>query len=314
MSSVDFAPSPARAPAIPVRHRVEYLALRAALGLFGAVPAGCVLPLASGIARVLYPLAGARRREAERRVREVLGASASAGEARRVAWTSFRNVCLNAGELALARRPAWRAAARSRMDVDDAIRTVQAARAEGRGVIVALAHAGNWDLAGIVAAQEGIPGVYIARGQKNPLTNRLLVEFRQLAGGLVVERDDPRLVRHIVKALRENRMLAILVDLRARHGGVERTFLGRPAWLYGGVSTLARLSGAPVVPAFFERLPGGRHAWHVAPPVRSDPDAPRDADEARVMQYVLDFLSDRIRRQPDQYFWYNRRWVLQPHR
>lgn len=297
---------------VSLKHRVEYVLLRGVLGAFHLLPASWVLGLAGWLARLAYPFTGKRRREAWRRIRQVKGPGLTEAVVRRIAWLSFRNLWLNAAEMVLARRAGWLDRTVAHHPLAEIYPHIERLRGENRGVVVALAHAGNWDLAGVMAVHRGIPALFIARNQKNPLANRLLNQFREMNGALVVDRDDPGLFKKMVRGLRENRLLAILVDLRARTPGTDFRFLGHPAALGAGLGLLAQLSGAPVMPVFLRRLPDGRHASEFGEILRFDPSRDRDEERLRILQATLDFLSERLLAEPQQYFWYNKRWVLEP--
>jgi lauroyl/myristoyl acyltransferase len=44
----------------------------------------------------------------------------------------------------------------------------------------------------------------------------------------------------------------------------------------------------------------------------SDPTADRDADLLRMTRTVMEHVDAAIRQTPEQWFWYNKRWVLRP--
>jgi lauroyl/myristoyl acyltransferase len=46
--------------------------------------------------------------------------------------------------------------------------------------------------------------------------------------------------------------------------------------------------------------------------VYSDPGLDKAEDCRRITQRVMDIFDAAIRAQPEQYFWYNKRWVLDP--
>jgi hypothetical protein len=50
----------------------------------------------------------------------------------------------------------------------------------------------------------------------------------------------------------------------------------------------------------------------VAPPILPDPSLPKADDVARMTRQVLAFIETRIREVPEQWFWFNRRWILDP--
>jgi len=55
-----------------------------------------------------------------------------------------------------------------------------------------------------------------------------------------------------------------------------------------------------------------RHKWHLLEPVYPDPSLEKRADWYRMTQEIMTRFSNLVRRHPEQYFWYNKRWVLDP--
>jgi lauroyl/myristoyl acyltransferase len=55
-----------------------------------------------------------------------------------------------------------------------------------------------------------------------------------------------------------------------------------------------------------------RHRWRLVDAVYPDPALDKQADWQRMTQAVIDHFDAAIRDHPDQYFWYNKRWVLDP--
>ena len=292
------------------KHRIEYQILRGLIGLFRLLPHRAALGSAAGLAWIVHRGFGWRKREAWRRIREVLPSSSDA-EVRTAAWISFRNLWFNAVELIRAGKLSdshWQ----RHLDNQDVVRSLRTELAGGKGLIVALVHAGNWDLAGVWTSRHGIPGIFIARSQKNPLVNGLMNQFREMTGALVVDRDDPHLVRKVVRALKEGRMLAILIDLRARTAGLNLPYLGGRAEVGAGLAAIAQLSGAPVLPVFLRRSGWQNHGWECGRAVRFEAGRDKEEERARIMRECLDWLGQRVLSEPSQYFWYNKRWVLEP--
>ena len=79
----------------PVRWRLEYGAVLAVGALVRALPLAAAQSLVWPIARLAWALLGPRRREAERRLRLVLGPDVPERAIRRAAWISFRNTAFN---------------------------------------------------------------------------------------------------------------------------------------------------------------------------------------------------------------------------
>jgi KDO2-lipid IV(A) lauroyltransferase len=252
-----------------------------------------------------------RRAEAERRIREVFGDQFDDREVRRIAWISLRNLAFNAVEMMMASRldRAWLAA---NADCEQTRATLATHVDKGEGAILAVIHMGNWDAAGIGMEQLGIPMLVIARSQKNPLFNAHLNRMRSLHDSVVVDRDDRALMKKVLQWLKAGKVLAILIDLRARQSASKFRFLGKDADLGRGIGVIARHSGAPIYPAITVRKGWTGHAWTLCDPVYPDPDLDAKSDSIRMTEVCLKIYDRVIREHPEQYFWYNKRWVLEP--
>ena len=54
------------------------------------------------------------------------------------------------------------------------------------------------------------------------------------------------------------------------------------------------------------------HTWQVYEPVRPDTGRGKLEDAVRITQHVMDVFDRAVREAPEQFFWYNKRWVLDP--
>lgn len=301
----------------PVRYRVEYVAFRLFAALLSALPLPVAQGLAWGLARIVYGcLLGSRRREAIRRLRLVLGPDAPEADIRRAAWISFRNVAFNAIEMLRVRR--FDLARLLRM-VENGEQTIAQLRsvladANGRGVILALPHCGNWDLAGSLVFLSGIPIFSVAGKQRNPYMNDLMNRMRSGHGMDVLERGESggRTYVQMLRRVRNGETFAILPDSRSRTPALPIPFFGATANLARGMGLLSVQSGAPILPVVIRRTAWRRFRVELFPVLRPDPSADRDAEELRLTKTVIAHFDEAIRRTPEQWFWYNKRWVLDP--
>ena len=70
--------------------------------------------------------------------------------------------------------------------------------------------------------------------------------------------------------------------------------------------------GSPIVVAMMRRE-GGKHVFDHIATLRPNPDAADKKEEAvRLTREAMALLSARILAHPEQWFWYNKRWILQP--
>ena len=134
------------------------------------------------------------------------------------------------------------------------IEHLEKAIARGRGALVVTAHYGHWELIPS-ASRYRLPHIEITptgRTLQNPWVQAMVASRRNLGGGFVLERD----TAEIIRALRRNAAVGILVDLRRsrKRGGILVPFLGRRAWTTHGPATIARRTGAALIPAFTRRI------------------------------------------------------------
>ena len=299
----------------PVRWRLEYGAVLAIGALVRALPHAAAQAFVWPLARLSFALAGKRRREAERRLRLVLGPDVPERAIRRTAWISFRNTAFNLVDMLRIRRFDAAALRRQVPRADEAIAHLRAelAAAGGRGVVLALPHCGNWDLAGSIVELAGLPIFSVAAKQRNPFMNRLMNRMRGGHGMEVLERDGgPRVYMEMLRRIRRGQVFAILPDTRSRTPALPVPFLGGTANLARGMALLAIQAGAPVVPLVMRRVGWRRFDVEFFPTLRPDPAADRDAEEMRITREVLARFDAAIRATPEQWFWYNKRWVLDP--
>lgn len=292
-----------------LRHVFEYAALRTIGGVLGRLPYRIALALAWGLAGVSYRASRRRRAEAYRRIRQVVGATLPETRVRYIAWIAWRNLFFNAVEMARFPRlgDRWIECHTDFADLD----RLRAGLGGGHGAIVAVPHAGNWDLAGIVTHRAGLPIFSIARRQKNPLADAWLNRMRS-ATGMPVVHNDAHLLRAVLRNLRQGMLLAILPDVRARTGGVPVPFLNGTAYWGPGAALFSRQTGAPLFPAILVREGWTRHRLRVYDSIQPDPTRDKVDDIARMTAALAATLSRAILDAPEQYFWYNKRWVLDP--
>jgi Kdo2-lipid IVA lauroyltransferase/acyltransferase len=290
------------------RHMIEYGALRAVSGLLVVLPHRMALGLAWGPARMAWALNGALRTRTMRRLRQALGGEIPEQNLRRIAWLAFRNLAFTAveGMRLPGITPAWVA-----RHIDPGpVASVQAELTKGHGLIVAVPHLGNWELAGTALQSQGVGLIALVRRQRNPLMNAWITRIR-LGTGVEAIDTRSRDIGVVAQKLRnERKVLAILPDVRAKAGGVPVTFLGVETEVPGGAAHYARESGVPIATAEVVRRGWTQHAWRQTGRIEPDWMLGEADDRRRIMQYVMDRLGESVRAHPENYFWFNPRWVL----
>jgi len=292
------------------KHVIEYALLRIVGGLLRVLPLRAGLFLAWIIAGTMHFIVRFRTAEARRRIRAVFGNRFSEKEIRRIAWISWRNLCFNAVEAA--RFPKFK---RTDMEKQPLAGQIHFLRNEyerlGKGFILATIHFGNWELSGIACDLLGIPVFSFARPQKNPLTNAYLNRMRGATGIEVVE-NNSSILRSVIRRLKEGKVMGILPDVRARTKALSIDFLGGKANIGAGTVLFARQVNCPIYGGVVRRIGWTRHECILFEPLYPDPSLDKQADYQRMMQHLMTQFESVIRKNPEQYFWYNKRWVLDP--
>lgn len=291
------------------KHIAEYVLLRGLLAIVNVLPLRLALAVGWLLGALFFYVLRFRAAEAQRRLTEVFGDRFTVKERRRIAWLSFRNICFNAVEAA--RFHKLTPEQMRRMPLYRSIEKVHSAYKQNGPLIVATAHMGNWDLAGVASKLDGLPIFSIARRQKNPLTDELLNKMRN-ATGMEVVLNDSRVLQNVVRQLKKGGVLAILPDVRSRTEALAIDFLGGQANLGAGAALFAQMANCPIYPVVLIRRGWTQHDCQVFEPIAPDPALDRNADRQQMMQRLVSIFDAEIRAHPEQYFWFNKRWVLDP--
>jgi KDO2-lipid IV(A) lauroyltransferase len=182
--------------------------------------------------------------------------------------------------------------------------------AEGRGALIVTAHYGNFELLALAHSAYGYRLAIVQRPLRNPLIAKLVNDARTRMGNQIITRKKGG--RAIFSALRENRHVAIALDLDVRHG-VFVDFFGMKASTSDGVARLAAAASVPVVPAFMVREGDSpRHRIVVLPVVEMASGGDREACVVENTQRITKVIEEMIRRHPDHWNWIHRRWKTRP--
>ena len=289
-------------------HVMEYLAVRSISGLLTVLPHRAALALAWGPVRLAWAANGKLRARTRRRLRQALGDARTDRELARTGWLAFRNLAFMAVESL--RLPGIDRAWVDRHIEKGEIHELHAELEKKRGIIVALPHMGNWELAGIALQSQGVNLITLVRRQKNPLMDRWINRLRTGTGVEAIDTHS-RDIGAVARKLSEgNKVLTILPDVRAKTGGVAVRYLGVETVVPAGLAHYAQEAGVPVYTAEVIRTGWMHHGWRKTGQIAPDPGRPPAEDRQRIMQYVMDRFSESVRAHPENYFWFNKRWVL----
>lgn len=145
--------------------------------------------------------------------------------------------------------------------------------------------------------------------QKNPYVMNLLMRSRTRFGNAeLYSRQDG--IKPVVKAIRKGLPFYYLPDQDfGASDAVFVPFFGVPAATVTGLARLAKVSRAKVLPAVTRQLPGGQgYVLTFYPAWDNYPTDDIEADTRRMNE----FIEQRVREMPEQYFWTHKRFKTRP--
>jgi Kdo2-lipid IVA lauroyltransferase/acyltransferase len=275
----------------------------AVMWLLHFLPLGALALLGRGLGLVLYALAAERRRVGRINLR-LCFPDTPEPERRRLLRRHFQAF----GRAVLERGILWWAP-KARFVRLVRVEGLEHWRAhQGKPVIWLAPHFVGLDMGGSRLATEYEAASMYTR-QKNPVVDALLYHGRtRFVMPRLVSRQEG--IRPLVRVIREGMPFYYLPDMDfGARDSVFVPFFGVPAATITGLSRLARLAGAVVIPAITRQLPGGRGYVLQFYPAWSDfPTGDAEADARRMNA----FIEARVREMPEQYHWLHKRFKTRP--
>ena len=181
---------------------------------------------------------------------------------------------------------------------------------EGKGVVIMVPHTGNWYMAAWSMAKYGLPLFALAARQKNPKIDAWMK--RQYGDIEVLDRSCRDTLGKIKSFLSQGRAFAILPDLRVPKEDVKVPFLNGEANVSHAGAMFALHAGAPIVVAAMRRE-NSKHVFAHLATLRPNLGAVDKKEEAaRLTREAMRHLDAFVKEHPEQWFWFNKRWILQP--
>ncbi|MCW8843490.1 MAG: lysophospholipid acyltransferase family protein [Rhodobacteraceae bacterium] len=287
----------------PTKHSlgnyVTNLVLRGAIRLALALPYETrVRFMGELVSRVIAPLAGYRRR-----VRDNLAyvcPDLPKSEVDRLCRAVPRNVGRTLIEIYSG--PEFVARAIQAPIEGPGLARLEAARAEGRPVILVTGHMGNYDAVRANLIHRGYNMGALYRRMSNPYFNEHYVRSISRIGTPLFEQGRKGMIE-MVRHIRSGGILGILTDLYAKQGK-PLDFFGKKARTSLVTAELALKFNAALIPVYGLRDPDGIGFRIIAL------DEIPHSDPLTMTQAVNDGLEALVRENMDQWFWVHRRWKL----
>ncbi len=287
-----------------MRHLLAYLALRAVMGLLGLLPLRTAQRMGEVLSVAGSRFTPGRRRMVQRHARRLGAADAEIGAAVREVFAGYGRYWAEAFWVRPRRRKEVEATTTA-----EGLDLVREAQAEGRGMIFALPHIGNWEFAGPVGETLGLELVAVAEDLENHHIRDWFVRLRGEMGiGIVLATGSAQVMRDLEAVLARNGAVALLCDRDLRGRGVPVEFFGEGTTLPAGPVSLGLRTGAPVFPVAAYFTPDGGHHVVVRPRLELSADDSRAEALRAGTQRLANALEDLIRHDPGQWHLLQPNW------
>lgn len=185
-------------------------------------------------------------------------------------------------------------------------------RPDDSGVVIVTGHFGNWELLSYLHGMLGQPITLVYKPMRNKLFDARLHEIRSQSGTCVVPKGSA--ARTAMRTLKQREVLVIPSDQNQRRSeGVFVEVFGRLACTNPGAARLAMRTGATIIPVFLVRQgESDVHRLEVLPDIELVDSGDRERDIVTNTQRCSDAISGMIRRYPEQWIWFHRRWRTRP--
>jgi Kdo2-lipid IVA lauroyltransferase/acyltransferase len=289
-----------------ISHGLEYAGVRLLTGAMQILPGRIADWKAICLGRLAYYILASRRKIAKANMKRAFLEEKSDREITRIVKQVFVNIARTSVEFA--RQPKLKPDKILAMITCDGQEHLDRAVKEGKGAMLISGHFGNWELLGAWLAASGYQVDLLVGEQHNPYVDRLLVSFREAVGVGIIPVGVAS--RHVFRALRSGRMVAVVSDQHSASGGEIIQFFNRPASTPKGPAAFAVKVGCPILCGVLVRRGYNRHHAIITAPIYP----PRTGDDARDIHGMTQQYSSRlesiIREYPSQWMWTHRRWKV----
>lgn len=279
----------------PLQWRLECLAHSIIEGLAGVLPGSWVFRMGEWLGSVAWYVYPDRRRIVLRNLRIAFGGEMNLPEIRALARESFRRTGAN---LVSAAHTARLTPEQLRKSIHvEGLDLLEDAHAAGKGVVILLAHMGNWEVLSrlIHFFPKGSKAGAFYRPLNNPLLDKRVLDRRQADGTRMFSKRDP--FHQITGFLREGGLVGVLADQRIGRQGEIVRFFNRVTRASPLPCLLARRSKSIVV--VFSLVTESPGKWKVVISPVESPGTTAGCMKA---------LEESMKMSPLDVFWMQERW------
>ena len=285
-----------------IKYRIEYWLTYLVGALVRIMPYSWALAFGSFLGWLAFDLVRIRRRVTLINLKNSLGLERR--ELVKIGRRAYRNFAKSMVEYSLF--PSFDKDKILKLTEFEGTENIDEALKKGKGAILVAGHFGSWELMGAATSQKGYPVDFLVGEQHNFLVDNLMNDYRRSMGIGIIKMGAA--AKGVIKALKENRFIAMLSDQDAGSDGTMIEFFGRPASTPKGPAAFALKMDAPVIMAFIIRESNKKQRIVIEKPMYGERTSDKEEDIRKLTQAYTRKLEEYIRKYPDHWFWPHRRW------
>ncbi len=191
---------------------------------------------------------------------------------------------------------------------------LEAAFAEGHGVVGLTAHIGNWEWLGAGVALHGFPTSAIAKKQADDALMRIINEYRERSGQhIFLTGTGGYEMIAAARAMKKNDILGFLSDKDGGESGVPVRFMNRIFSFPQGPAIFAKKFHAPILPIFIVRNPGGKgHTVCVGERFAYEERDDLREELVHNSQRMATIMENFIKAHPEDWMWFQHLFWTEP--
>jgi len=286
------------------KHKVEYWITYLLGTILRILPYRLALSFGSFLGFLAFDVFRIRRKVTLINLKNSLGDQKNVNELKKIGRDAYRNIGRSLVEYSLF--PSLNKERISRMVEFEGAENFDEALRGGRGAIVVAGHFGSWELMGAATCQKGYPVDFLVGEQHNILVDNLMNDYRKSMGIGIIKMGAA--AKGVIKALKNNRFVAMLSDQDAGNDGTVVDFFNRPASTPKGPAAFALKTNAPIIMGFIIRKNNRRQKIIIEKPLFIEKSKNKEDDIRNLTQAYTTVLEEYVRRYPDHWFWPHRRW------
>ncbi len=229
---------------------------------------------------IIYLVSGDRRRKVGSNVQRAMGVGAIKSEIRRKTRQVFKNAAKNYFDL-FKLSQANPGKLDGKVTIEGMQYLTQAVK-QGKGVIIATAHLGNFEFSAHVVASRGFDMMILVEDFDNTPFLEKVSRMRQ-GKGVRIFPVGIGSMKEGIRTLRRGGIMTIVCDRDLDGTGIKIPFLG------------------PIVPIFSLRGPGNTTSIYIEPPLKQSGGSNRDQAERENLESLVAIIEKYIRKYPEQW-------------